>query len=49
MFEMPERFNTELGQLWVDNLVYGDPWKQFINRSCIEWKEAAQWCAALML
>lgn len=49
LFDMPRRFNTDLGQLWVDNLVYADPWKQFINRANLEWKEAAQGSAVLIL
>jgi len=49
LFNEPASFLKELEKLWVDNLVYAEPWKQFMIASLNEWKEALQWTAALII
>lgn len=40
MFNLPSAYVSELESLWVDSLVYADPYKKFMNNCNSEWKEA---------
>lgn len=47
LFNIPEKYSSELDGLWVDNLVYAEPWKVFVKRVTEDWKETAVWTTAL--
>ncbi|KAH8113927.1 hypothetical protein DFH11DRAFT_1727441 [Phellopilus nigrolimitatus] len=49
LFDLPHRFVTELETLWVDNLVYAEPWKHFMIRCLADWKESGVWTLALII
>jgi len=42
LFNLPQSHVSELEKLWVDNLVYADPYKQFITNCLAEWKSSTK-------
>ena len=42
LFNLPRSYVSELEKLWVDNLVYADPYKQFMANCLAEWKSSTK-------
>ncbi|OCB84006.1 hypothetical protein A7U60_g8677 [Sanghuangporus baumii] len=47
LLDTPRRYAAELENLWIDNIVYAEPWKTFVTRSVDEWREMALWTTGL--
>ena len=47
LFGIPRRYAAELENLWIDNIVYAEPWKAFVNKCVDEWRETALWTTGI--